>query len=311
MQVDALYAPIRAYALECLGLDTVWNGNAKRQSYDWKDMNEKNPDGTPGTMACDEALQRCWAGHAQLVLSDLDEHGETPKEASERIRRQWRDWTRVLADKFTAKWKDKAGWPPALALSWIMFAGDWRQIAACLRYGDDTPTSGLFLKGTLVHQDTEAANRAAHDLMRAFQANAESPMHVIVRGYLNGQGPNVEISPFDLGSLEWAVEPNQASGAVLERHGVAIFTNVVVDAASLMRAFLGATPQIPQTSGGFAKFDRKAKIREIAKVAFRLGMTSKERNEAIREGFRAEGLTPPGISLIKEALKGTEFIKPR
>jgi hypothetical protein len=235
MQVDALNAPIRAYALECLGLDTVWN--AKRQSYDWKDMNEKNLDGTPRTVACDEALQRCWTGHAQLVLSDLGQHGESPNEALERLPRQWREWTRALADKFTAKWKDAAAWPPALALSWTMFPDDWRRIAAYLKNGHDIPTSGPFLRGLLVHPDAEVANSAANDLMQALRARADSRTRVFVQGRLNGQGPMVEISPIDLASREWAAEPGQASGAVLEHLGAEFYSDVHVDAASPIAAF--------------------------------------------------------------------------
>jgi hypothetical protein len=118
----------------------------------------------------------------------------------------------------------------------------------------------------------------------------------------------VEISPIDLTSLEWALKPGEGQAAVLACQGAAFYTNVLVDAASLMRAFPGATAQ---TSLDSAVKDMKAVILEVAAIAVKPGMRASERNNAIREAVRARGLVPPSETAIKDALKGTEYIRSR
>jgi hypothetical protein len=247
LHVYDLSPSIRALALEHCGRYAVWNDQSK--SYDYVDLTEKVRAGTPRTISREAKLRWFWTHHTQLVLSDLEQRGERPQQAVERIQRQWREWVHAQADKFTAKWKDAAAWPPALALSWVMFTGNWRRIAAYLKNGDNVPTSGRFLRGLSEHPpsifsrelsehpDAEAAKRAANDLMQALRV-AKSRKRVIVRGRLNGQSPMVEISPFDLATLDWAVEkPSHALNAVLERHGAEFYSDVYVDADSLIAAF--------------------------------------------------------------------------
>jgi hypothetical protein len=227
----------------------VWNDQSR--SYNFYDPRKEVPDGIPRRITAANMLQWFWTYHTELVLSDLEQRGETPEQALERIQRQWREWVHAQADKFTTKWIDAAAWPPALAVSWIMFKGDWRRIAAYLKNGNDVPTSGRFLRGLSEHRsnlfsrgpsehpDAEAANRAAHDLMRALRTKAHHPKRLIVKGYLNGQGPMVEISPIDLATLDWALDKprSHASNAVLERHGAEFYSDVYVDANSLIAAF--------------------------------------------------------------------------
>jgi hypothetical protein len=286
----------------------VWKDQSR--SFDWYDLDEDVSVGTHRTALSETLLQRFWTYYAQLVLSDLNQRDETSKEALERIPRQWREWSRPRVEKFTAKWIDAAAWPPALAFSWIMFKGDWRRIAAYLKYGQYIPTSGWFLKGLSVHPDAEAAKHAANDLIWALRAKPGSK-RVIVQGVPVGQDRMGEINPIELATLEWMMEPNRELGAALGRPGVVIYTHVLVDAASLIQAIPGSTPQAPQNSEGFGKFDKKLKIREIAEKVVKAGMSSKQRDKAICQAFEAEKLAPPGGSLIKVALAGTGFIKPR
>jgi hypothetical protein len=231
--------PIRAFARERFGLTDVWNET--RQSYEWYDTEAKNPDGTLVSVTREEALQRCWSGYSQLLLDELHEAGETPAEALERIPDQWRQWTDARASHFVAKWRDAAAWPPALALSWIMFEGDWRRISAYLGNGRDIPNAGIFLSCIGSFLDDEPAGpanrRAAQDLMHASRLRLDHPKRVVVRGRLNGEGALVEIGPAELSSLEWALDPHQELGAVLERYGGDSYSGVVVDADTLVRAF--------------------------------------------------------------------------
>jgi hypothetical protein len=223
------------YVIEFVCRYAVWNEQS--QSFNWCDADGQASYETRRTELTETLLQRFWTYYAQLVQSDLNQRGETSKEALERIQRQWREWSRPRIEKFTAKWIDAAAWPPALAFSWIMFTGDWRRIAGYLKYGQYIPTSGWFLKGLSVHPDAETAKHAANKLMRALRAKAESSNRVIVRARLNGQGPMLEISPIDLATLDWAlVEPSHASNAVLERQGAVYYSDVQVDANSLIAA---------------------------------------------------------------------------
>lgn len=54
-----------------------------------------------------------------------------------------------------------------------------------------------------------------------------------------------------------------------------------------------------------------ALIREIADEVAKPGMRATQRNDSIREAAKAKGITPPGVSTIKEALRGTKHIRSR
>lgn len=310
IEEDALNSPIRAFARELFGLADVWN--AESQSYDWYDMEAKNADGTAVAVPRKAALQRCWSGYAQLLLNELQRNGETPAQALMRIPDQWRQWTDARAAEFVAKWRDAAAWPPALALSWIMLEGDWGRIAAYLENGRDMPSAGIFLSciGSFLDENgaVPANKSASRDLMQAFRLRADHPKRVIVRGRLNGQGATVEIGPADLASLDWAIETHHTLGAVLERYGGEFYSNVLVDTASLMGAFPAAAEGGTEPS---ASPDKKTLILEIAETVVVSGMRANQRNDAIRNAFRARGLVGPGDTKIKDSLKGSRFIRRR
>lgn len=309
IEEDALNSPMRAFAREHFGLADVWNEG--RQSYDWYDMEAKNPDGTAIAVPRQAALQRCWSGYAQLLINELHRNGETPAQALMRIPEQWRQWTDARAAEFIAKWRDAAAWPPALALSWIMLEGDWGRIAAYLENGRDMPSAGIFLSciGSFLEDGAVTANRrAAQDLMHAFRLRADHPRRVIVRGRLNGQGAMVEIGPADLASLDWAMDPHHALGAVLERYSGESYSNVLVDTASLVKAFPAAAEGGTEPS---ASTDTKTLILEVAETVVVSGMRASQRNDAIKKAFRDRALIAPGDTTIKEALKGSRFIRGR
>ncbi len=268
IEENALNSPIRAFARKHFGLADVWNEG--RQAYDWYDKEAKNADGTAVALPHEAALQRCWSGYAQLLLDDLAQHGETVAQAVERIPRQWREWTMARAAEFVAMWSESAAWPPALALSWIMFGGDWERIAALLENGRDMPTDGIVLSciGSSLEEDAEGANkRAPQDLMQAFRLRADHPNRVSVSGRLNGQGAMMELGPADLASLEWAMDPNHTLGAVLERYGGEYYSNVLVDAASLVAAF----PERPQPAPTVAGEKRAAESLKAAVRKYQMG----------------------------------------
>ncbi|MGE0829855.1 MAG: hypothetical protein AB7O04_10950 [Hyphomonadaceae bacterium] len=307
---DALNSPIRAFARERFGLADVWNEG--RQSYDWYDMEAKNPDGTAVAVPAKAALQRCWSGYAQLLLNELRRNRETPAQALMRIPDQWRQWTDARAAEFVEKWRDAAAWPPALALSWVMLEGNWGRIAAYLENGRDMPSAGIFLSciGSFLEEDgaVPANRRAAQDLMHAFRLRADHSNRVIVRGRLNGQGPMVEIGPADLASLDWAMDPHHTLGAVLERYGGESYSNVLVDTASLVKAF---PAEAEHSTDLPASTDTKALILEVAEAVVVPGVRASQRNDAIRKAFRERELVAPGDTTIKEALKGSRFIRGR
>jgi hypothetical protein len=238
---DSLNSPMRAFAREHFGLLDIWNEES--QSYDWLDRTALNPDGTAVAVSREDALQRCWTGHTQLVLHDLAQRGETVAQAIERIPREWRRWTEARAREFVATWRDAAAWPPAIALSWIMFEGDCSRIAAYLKNGREISSTGIFLDclGSFLEEDDAAvADRyASRNLMRALRLRPDHPKRVVALGRRHGQGLLTEISPHDFAELEWAMDPPEQLGAVLQHRGGEFYSNVVIDAATLCRAFPG------------------------------------------------------------------------
>jgi hypothetical protein len=236
---DALDSPMRAFAREHFGLLDVWNEQS--QSYDWLEQNSLNTDGTAVAVPREAALQRCWSGHAQLILDDLAQRGETVAEAVERVPREWRRWTEARAVEFVATWEDAAAWPPALATSWIMFGGKWDAIAAYHENGKFMPVGGLQLElaaslfGASDGEGEPRIPRPLKVLNRAMRLALANTRRVKAFGLLNGNGLMTEISPFDHVLLRWAEESGE--GAMLRNPSGAYFAEVHIDAESLQRAF--------------------------------------------------------------------------
>lgn len=238
---DALNSPIRAFAREHFGLTDFWIEG--RRSHDWHDMEAKDPDGTAVAVPHEVALQRCWSGHAQLLLDDLAQRGETVANAAERIPREWRVWTMARAAEFVATWRDSAAWPPAIAISWIMFGGKWDAIAAYHENGKFMPIDGLELElaaslfGANESEAEPSSPRPLNDLQQAMRFTFAHPRRVRAFGLINGNGLMTEISPIDHVLLSWSEDVGPGSGAVLRSASGAFFAQVHVDAESLQRAF--------------------------------------------------------------------------
>ncbi|MEQ1706876.1 MAG: hypothetical protein ABL864_00920 [Terricaulis sp.] len=309
IEADALNAPIRCFARERFGLLPIWN--QARGAYDWYEAGDwkKADDGSQTApavpVAREAALERCWRGYAGLLQQELATAQETPAEALARIPVEWERWKQARAAAFAAGWRDAAAWPPALALSWIMFAGDWPRIAAYLRNGKDMPTSAIFLDAVFTGAEQDAPNLDVSKRMwTAMRSGA-----VVVYGVLGGQGASAPIAPADLLTLLWAIDPPDAS-AILKRSGL-IYTNVLIDRATLEKAFPAAGAPAPAR-------DMAALIREVAPACVPDGARASVRNEAIRKAIcaRQDGpktLNPkwPSDTTIKQALRGTRYLKSR
>lgn len=255
IDADAMNASIRDFARRKLDLTANVFDEAS-QTYNWYGIDNKNPDGTPVAIPRDVALQRCWTGHAQSVLKDLSKRRETAAGALERISREWRQWVVAETAKFAEQWQDAAAWPPALALTWIMYAGDWGRMAEWHEYGSNMPSDmRLSSIGSFLEEGDIVANTdASKVLIRAMRLRPDNARRIIMFGRLNGQGTTIEVSPTDLVSLEWAINPSPTQGAVLEpsqgpyRSNLPSYTHVLVDATSLLRVFPPAEPR-PTVAG--------------------------------------------------------------
>lgn len=221
-----------------------------------------------------------------------------------------------LSVKFAAKWKDAAYWPPALALSWIMFGGDWEQIAIFLENGSDMPSDGLRL-GTissfcLDQKQAIVCENASDVLMQGLRAGA--PTGILACGRLAGHGALVEIGAAEFIDMEWSMSNLPAEtcfikqGAVLVGTGGVRYSNVLIDAGSLARAHPAALgfPSDASPPLGVNKL-----ILEIAAEVSVPGIRAAERNKRIREALRLRGVDTRSDSSIKKALKGSNYIGSR
>jgi hypothetical protein len=105
------------------------------------------------------------------------------------------------------------------------------------------------------------------------------------------------------------MDPQHELGAVLGRPGGEFYSNVLVDTASLVKAFCPAA--VEHSTGLSTSTGTKALILEVAEAVVVTGMRAKQRNDAIRSAIRERGLVAPCDSTITEALKGSRFINKR
>jgi hypothetical protein len=132
-----------------------------------------------------------------------------------------------------------------LAICWLLFGGDWQRITTALDDGSAMPCCGLelTLMGAFHRGDAGVVNPdAANELLRRLRLGRSQDGRVVARGLLHGQGAMAEIDPVELVTFEWAENPDRAHGAVLERHNGTFYSNVLIEAASVMAAFSPSGP---------------------------------------------------------------------
>jgi hypothetical protein len=231
IDVDAMNSPILAFAFR-FGLCEMWNG----QSRDWFDSARKNQDGTMENVSPNAAMQSLWSGHAGIVRAELITRSETPERATERVTREWAEWNVARGSAFETDWSSKAAWPPGLSLAWHTFEGDWGRIATYFEFGAIS-NDGVFLcafEATLMGDEADLRSRSsAEALMSALRR--DDARRIVARGRFNGRGALQEIPPVELCALEWSLSGHNGSDGAVLGGGGNIWTNVVLDATSVMK----------------------------------------------------------------------------
>lgn len=237
IDVGAMNALILEFAFR-FGLSEIWNGQRRC----WFDAARQNRDGSMENVSPKAAMQSLWSGHAGIVRAELITRGETAKQAIERIEREWAEWNVARGSAFEAEWSSKAAWPPGLALAWHTFEGDWGRIATYFGFGTISNDS-MFLcafGATFMGDEERLRSRSSVEVLMTALRRGDAN-RIVARGRFNGRGALLEIPPAELCALEWSLSGhNGKDGAVLEGGGN-IWTNVVLDAASVRQSWPAST----------------------------------------------------------------------
>lgn len=262
-------------------------------------------------------LQACWTEYSLHLLEALTARCASPAEAHNTLEREWRLAAAARnarrLNEFNTVWREASAWPPALALSWITFGGDWSAMAEALDYGNDIPCDRdqLVVWAALFrHKPAAVVLTPCEDLWRHVRKAVGNRTRVIVSGLSESSGQVVEISPAELMTLEWTNAHYTSQGAALGRNGQRAYSGVQIDAASLQNAFPSRDAPTVEPSITKAEAIRRAAKALNVLPSWRVDKRTEDIGAWIKAQEDLKWFRPlPARTQIGEALAGTVHIR--